>query len=332
MKILIDKFIPYIEGRLEPYAKVEYLLPSDFTAESVKDADALIVRTRTKCNQELLEGSKVKFVATATIGIDHIDQIWCKANGITVSNAPGCNAPAVAQYVWSSLLRRDVRAGRDKIGVVGCGHVGSIVADWGRRLGYEVFVSDPPRQRAGITDSYLELSELLEKCNVVTIHTPLTYKGEFPTYHLFNEESLQKMRPGALLINAARGEVVDNEALLSILKKGDISAIIDTWEGEPEINRQLLELVDIATPHIAGYSEEGKRRGTRMALESLERYFGITIDKTGLTEAYQPPAEINRQAIEDSYDALTDSKMLKATPKDFEKLRSEYNFRKEPQQ
>ncbi len=330
MKFIVDDNIPFIKGRLEDVAEVVYTDQFGFTPELVRDADAIVIRTRTRADEPLLGGSRVRLVATATIGTDQIDIPWCRSHGITVRNSPGCNAPGVAQYVWSALLREGFDPTRHTLGVVGCGNVGSIVADWGRRLGARVAVSDPPRQRAGINDYYLSLEQLLATADAVTLHTPLTREGEDATYHLIGERELELMRPGTLLVNAARGPVADGEALRRVLGKKHIRAVIDTWEGEPDIDPRLLELADYGTFHIAGYSLEGKQRATRMVLEAIEETFGLTLDKSGLAPAFTSPATISAKAILDSYDPGADTAPLRANPAAFDTLRRDYDFRREP--
>lgn len=332
MKFVVDNKIPFIKGRLERIGEVVYVDPFAFTPELVKDADALIIRTRTRCNASLLTGSSVKLVATATIGTDQIDIPWCESNGITVENAAGCNAPGVAQYVWSSLLRNGFDPHRHTLGVVGKGNIGSIVADWGRRLGAKVIVCDPPRSKRGLTDEeYLPLETLLTRADAVTLHTPLTKDGEDPTYHLIGTSELQLLKQNAILINAARGPVVDNKAWVEWIKAHKGKAIVDVWEGEPDINRQLLSGALVATPHIAGYSRQGKERATRMVLEAIERNFGINLDKSGLEGEYTPGKEsIDSAVITRSYDPQTDTFPLRSNPENFEQLRSEYDYRHEP--
>ena len=345
MKIIIDENIPYIRGRLEPLAEVVYADQDKIDADLVRDADIIIIRTRTRADASLLEGSRVKTVATATIGTDHIDIPWCEANGIRVVNAPGCNAPAVAQYVWSSLLRQGFDPSRHTLGIVGCGHVGSIVKEWGELLGARILVSDPP------IGENLPLDTLLRESDAVTLHTPLTKSGECPTFHLIGEGQLAAMRPGAILINAARGPVVDNQALKQAVLSGHIRAIVDTWEGEPAIDPELLASVTYATPHIAGYSQQGKERAVRQVLEALcldrreeigdRRCDSIVMLTDGLCGAYVPLKSLTPQpgnlasTIVGSYDPAEDTAMLRRAfsaegPKAFERLRHDYNYRPEP--
>ncbi len=328
--IAIDKDIPFIQDRLEPVARTRYLDQDEFTPEAVADADAMIIRTRTRCDRRLLEGSRVKFIATATIGMDQFDLPWLHSAGIKTANAPGCNAPGVAQYVWSSLLHLGLNPDNLKLGVVGCGNVGSIVADWGRKMGAEVLVSDPPRQMAGIPDNYAPLKKIMSECDVITLHTPLIRTGENPTYHLVGEPELRMMRKGGILVNAARGPVVDFKALSSALDHQDLMTVIDTWEGEPEIDAAMLGKVDIGTFHIAGYSLEGKQRATRMSLESMERHFGFEVDKSGLAGAYVIPERVEASIIKDSYDPFADTILLEKNPDRFDRLRAEYIYRREP--
>lgn len=352
-KIIIDDNIPYIQGRLEPVADVEYVDQFGFTPANVRNADAMVIRTRTRCDSSLLAESGVKIIATATIGVDQIDIPWCENAGIKVVNSPGCNTPAVAQYVWSALLRKGFNPKKQTLGIVGCGNVGSIVAQWGRLLGARILVSDPPKQEAGIPVinpidkeanpqvsnptgqqgnieiSYVPLETLMRECDAVTLHTPLTRDGSHPTYHLISDKEIAAMKPGAIFINAARGPVLDTQAILQPLRNGKISAVIDTWEGEPDINRELLDLADIATFHIAGYSRQGKERATRMVLEELEKFFGFEVDKSGLAPAYISPKDLTAESIISSYDPAIDTAALRSDPAAFDTLRRNYNYREE---
>lgn len=324
MKIVVDEDIPFIRGRLEKSGiETIYKNQWDFTPSEVRDADALIIRTRTPVNGSLLEGSKVKLVATATIGKDQIDEDWCLQNGITVRNAPGCNAPGVAQYVWASLLRDGFEPARSTLGIVGCGNVGSIVKSWGERLGARILVSDPPK---GLD---YPLDRLLSESDAVTIHTPLTRQGRYATWHLVGEKELSLMRDGKILVNAARGPVVDGHALKKEILSGRIRAIIDTWEDEPQIDPELLDKVDFGTFHIAGYSSEGKQRATRMVLEAIEDEFGTSIDKTGLAGDYKMPEHLDSSMIINSYDPQVETDLLRKNPYKFDSLRAGYKYRHE---
>ncbi len=330
MKIIADKNIPFLEGRIKDAELIQHPA-SEIDAEAVKDADALIVRTRTRCDANLLRGSKVKLVASATIGTDHIDIPWCEENGIAVCNAPGCNAPGVALYVWSNLLRNGFDPTKDTLGVIGCGNVGGIVAAWGKKLGAKVLVCDPPRKEKGLTDhDYLPLEEVLQRSNAITLHTPLTRDGEHPTFHLINKESLEHLHPEAIFINAARGEVAKTEDLVEAIENGRIRvAIIDTWEGEPSIDSHLLQLADTATCHIAGYSVEGKQRATRMALEAVANTLGLEVDFNGLQGPYEEPKNLTQELITEAYDPAPMTANLKANPASFETIRNAYTLHKE---
>ncbi len=335
MRIIADDNIPYLKGRLEGIAEVVYVDQFGFTPEIVKDADAIIIRTRTRANEELLGESKVRLVATATIGMDQIDLAWCESNGIVVRNAPGCNAPGVAQYVWSALLRCGFDPKRDTLGIVGCGNVGGIVYAWGKELGCRMLVSDPPREareRAmGIESGieYAPLERVLAESDAVTLHTPLIRSGEHATYHLIGERELELLRPGKLLVNAARGPVVDFVALKSEVMSGRIRAIIDTWEGEPEVDAELLDKVEYGTFHIAGYSRQGKERATRMALEAVMDVLGLPADLNGLTGRYEGTEGLTCEKIIASYDPGIDTASLRAEPATFDKLRATYHYREE---
>lgn len=329
MRIIADDNIPFLKGRLEEEAEVTYVDQWGFTPELVKDADALVIRTRTRCDKSLLQGSGVRLIATATIGMDQIDREWCAANGITVRNAPGCNAPGVAQYVWSSLLRMGFDLRKDTIGIVGCGNVGSIVREWGEALGARILVSDPPKEEAGAAGEYTALEELLERSDAVTLHTPLTKSGKHATHHLIGERELSLIREGKILVNAARGPVVDFKALKPHVTCGRIRAVIDTWEGEPEIDSELLGAVKYGTFHIAGYSRQGKERATRMALEAVKDTLGIKADISGLESAYTGTPGLTPERIVSSYDPAGDTIALREKPEEFDILRKNYIYREE---
>lgn len=329
--IIVDDNIPFIKGRLEKEADVRYVDQFGFTPQSIAGADAMIIRTRTRCDSALLKDSSVKLIATATIGMDQFDLPWCKENGIETVNSPGCNAPGVAQYVWSSLLRMGFDPRKNTLGVVGKGNVGSIVTEWGRAMGAEILVCDPPRQRAGHNDEeYVSIETLLENVDAVTLHTPLTRTGEDATYHLLDSNRLSLIKEGGILVNAARGPVVNTIALTEEIRNRRLHTVIDTWENEPEISLPLLQSADIATFHIAGYSLEGKQRATRMVLENVANFFSIDVDTSGLAPAYSLKGEVRPEVIVDSYNPFDDMMPLLENPEKFDRLRADYNFRKEP--
>ena len=319
MQVVIDKGIPFLEGVIEPYAQVLYLLPEEITPDTVRDADALIVRTRTRIDKELIEGSKVRFVATATIGYDHINQDYCNQAGVRWVSCPGCNAQAVCDYVEEAISTMKSGKKALTVGIVGYGHVGKLVAQMANKKGYRVLLSDPP---LGIGASLQEIAPL---CDVLTFHTPLTRDGAYPTYHLGNADVLRLCKPDALIINAARGGIIDEQALLAHIstflskeEKGGIA--IDCWEGEPTINRALLQKVDLASFHIAGYSIEGKMRASEMCLEAFCKFFSL------------PILSINKKVVPLHGDSKSGwlkriSDQLKAHPEQFEQLRKNYPLR-----
>ncbi|MCC8072151.1 MAG: 4-phosphoerythronate dehydrogenase [Bacteroidales bacterium] len=332
-RIIIERNIPFAQGVLEPLASVSYLSASEITPQAMAEADALVTRTRTRCDSALLSGSPCSLIASATIGLDHVDLRYCRERGIEVVNAPGCNAPAVAQYVWSAILRlAGTQRLKDlKIGIVGVGHVGKIVEDWGRQLGVTLLLCDPPRQEVEGADHFVSLSQVAEEADVVTFHTPLTHEGPYATYHLAGASFFQACRRRPIIINAARGGVVDTDALISALESRSVKdAVIDCWEGEPlNLSPRLLQHAVYATPHIAGYSIEGKHRATQMALEAVSRHFSLTLPATSDALDMGTSAQVDPESILASYDPAVDTAALKSHPEDFESLRNHYPLRHE---
>ncbi len=330
LTILIDRNVPFL-GVLKSHARVEYLSPDEFTPERVRHADALIVRTRTRCDASLLEGSDVRFIGTATIGTDHIDLDWCRSAGIEAVNAPGCNAPAVAQYVFSTLMHVINRPLRQyTIGIAGVGHVGGIVERWARAMEMTVLRCDPPRQRAEGGDGWHTLDELAARADIITFHPPLTTDGPDATYHLCSRDFFAALRRAPIIINAARGPVVDNTAWTEAIDAGLCGpAIIDCWEGEPHIDHDLLYRAAIATPHIAGYSRQGKARASQAVLTALCRHFGLP--ELRLAESTPPPPalSITPATALHGYDPIPESDALKHFPDDFEQMRDHYPLRDE---
>ena len=334
MKIVVDRNIPFIEKPLSEIGRVVMLPGAEITPAVMADADILITRTRTRCDASLLDGSTCRFIGTATIGTDHIDLDYCRNRGITVANAPGCNAPAVAQWVLAAIQSHKPE-GRDfsdlTLGVIGAGHVGSIVIRWARGLGMRVLVNDPLLQeRDPAAYSYSTIADIARECDVITVHTPLTRTGSHPTHHLINKEFVSSLRRTPLLLNAARGAVTDTAALLDGLDKGLIGAVgIDCWEGEPDMNPQLLARAFAATPHIAGYSRQGKIRATQMVLDSLSRHLNLPSPLQADAPAIATVPDTITPA-QTAYDILADTAALRATPTLFESLRNNYNLREEP--
>ena len=315
MRIIIDKGIPFLEGVFGSGITALHLPPEEITSETVREADALFVRTRTRIDRALLEGSKVRFVATATIGFDHIDQAYCQEAGIHWVSCPGCNAQAVCDYVEEAISSMKSDKTELTVGIVGYGHVGKLVAQMAEKKGYKTLISDPP---LGIGEALHTIAPL---CDVITFHTPLTHEGKYPTYHLCDANILRLCQPNTLIINAARGGVIDEKALCDILtEKGQLSTVIDCWDGEPEINKTLLNMVDLASFHIAGYSIQGKMRASEMCLHAFCEFFSL------------PILSINKKVVPLHGDSekgwlLRITEQLKATPSHFEQLRKQYRLR-----
>ena len=347
MKIIADNKIPFLRGALEPYAEVVYLPGKETTADVVRDADALITRTRTACNASLLEGSKVRVIATATIGFDHIDTAWCEANGIIWKNAPGCNSWSVKQYVTAALVtlarKRGLKLEGMTLGVVGVGNVGSKVAEAASILGMKVLLNDPPRQRAE-GGPFVSLDEIISRSDIITLHVPLQKEGEDATWHLFDAARLAKLRPSQILINSSRGPVVDNKALKTALAGHHIAgACLDVWEGEPELDPGLVEMLDLSTPHIAGYSADGKANGTTASVRTVAEVLGLPLTDWEATGIPAPAQELEfdldatgkslqevlTEAVLHTYDIEADSNALRADLGAFEKLRGDYPVRRE---
>lgn len=331
MKVVVDDKIPYIRDAVAAIAdEAVFKKGADISADDVRDADALIVRTRTRCDRQLLHGSKVRMVATATIGYDHIDTDYMREAGIRWVNCPGCNAGSVRQYVESVLMVLAQRCSlpldrRTTLGIVGCGHVGAKVRDMALDMGLNVIVSDPPK---GIADG-VTMADMAERADVVTFHVPLTKTGEHATWHLADRQWMKSLKRQPIIINTSRGEVVDNDALLDAMNAGLVKqAVIDTWEHEPDINRTLLDRVIIGTPHIAGYSADGKANADNMVIDAICQFFSL--ERPSLI---MPPSLPDDFVYDGSplslYNPLEDSERLKSRPDDFELLRGNYPLRRE---
>lgn len=341
MRFVIDKYIPFIEGVLEPFGDVIYARPAEITPELVRDADALLVRTRTCVDEKLLGDSRCRFVGTATIGMDHYDTEWCGKAGIKLVNAPGCNAPAVAQYVLSSigcLWRTPLN--HTTIAIVGVGNVGRLVERWCRALGMKIMRVDPPRQAVEGGKDWFTLEDAAKEADIITFHTPLTREGRFATFHLADKLFFETLQRKPLIINAARGPVVDNKAWMDAIDKGQIKgAVIDVWEGEPLVDQELMLKADISTPHIAGYSLDGKIRATQMVLDALSAHFGLPGLKADSRKAVSIPEVVTMETVMASYDPMEDTAMMRNTlnrsmsddevKRAFEYLRDSYPLRHE---
>ena len=346
VKIVADDNIPFLKSVLDGQCEVVYLPGEQIGRKDLEGADALIIRSRTRCNEALLKGTSVSFIATATIGFDHIDTAFCSKSGIEWSNAPGCNAGSVAQYLLSALLHLSAVLRLDlkdmTLGIVGVGHVGSRVAAIGRALGMKVLLNDPPRQRAGDTESFAGLEELITGSDIISLHVPLNMSGRDMTYHLVDDAFAEKLKKPAVLINTSRGEVADGGALKRAVNRGKLHyLVLDVWENEPHPDPGLMELTGIATPHIAGYSTDGKAKGTGMAVRAVSRFFGLGLDEWAPGELPEPktinvkgsgraPMDVLSEVVTCSYDIMKDHEALRSKPGDFERLRAAYPSRREP--
>ncbi|MEI6050463.1 MAG: 4-phosphoerythronate dehydrogenase PdxB [Bacteroidota bacterium] len=347
IKIIADDKIPFLKGALEPYAEVAYLPGKQITRDVVNEADALLIRTRTKCTESLLKGTSIRFIGAATIGFDHIDIQYCKKHNIRWTNAPGCNSSSVQQYIAATLLKMATgfrfNLKNKTIGIVGVGNVGSKVESLARALGMNVLLNDPPRTRKEGEKNFVTLGNILHVSDIVTVHVPLSIVGVDKTYHLFNDKSFEKMKRGAWFINTSRGEVTETAALNKTLESGKPGgAVIDVWENEPDIDLDLMAKAFIATPHIAGYSTDGKANGTAMVVNSLCDFFdlplknwypdnvplppnpGITIEGKGKSDE-----DIIREAVFYTYDISSDDIKFRFSPSDFEIQRDNYPLRRE---
>lgn len=340
MKIVADNAIPFLRGVFEPYAEVIYKDGDGICQADLRNADALLPMTRTRCSSELLQGGAVRLIATASIGTDHIDIPYCQEHGIYVQNAPGSNAGGVMNYVFSALFacaaRKAVNIMGSTIGIVGVGNCGSRVRKMASYLGMKTLCYDPPRAEAEGPDGFVSLEQLLAGSDVVTMHVPLNRQ----THHMAGADFFAAMKPGAIFINTARGEVVDEKALKAYIPRlGGV--IIDTWENEPGIDRDLVEMVDIATPHIAGYSYQGKQNVTSAVVRAVARFFGISqlfefFPEAELSELESIKLDLKGMnmgeiaaILQYNYPIFTDDFMFRIAPGDFQKIRRDYRYRRE---
>jgi erythronate-4-phosphate dehydrogenase len=349
IKIAADNKIPFLKGVLEPYADIQYVSPAEMTTEALRDADGILIRTRTHCNESLLKGTNVKFIATATIGYDHIDTKYCNDAGIYWVNAPGCNSSSVQQYISSAILtiakKNNLKLSETTIGIVGVGNVGKKVEKIARLFGMQVLLNDPPRAREEGPEKFVSLNELLSRSDIITLHVPLNKTGEDKTYHLADDAFFAKLNHKKLIINASRGPVVETAALKKALQQKIVDAcVLDVWENEPNIDRELLALVDIATPHIAGYSADGKANGTSMSVAELRKFFKLPMPEGWYPDSIPPSLqqreitidcenktkqEILYEAVIASYNILSDDTTLRTSVETFEQQRGAYPIRRE---
>jgi len=361
MKIICSTNIPYAEEAFRPLGDLTILAPKDITAACVRDADVLVIRSTLRVNRALLEGSRVRFVGTATIGTDHLDLAYLDQAGITWCAAPGCNANSVSEYITTALLclsqRHNFTLEGKTIGVVGVGNVGRLVVRKAQALGLRVLQNDPPRRAAENNPVFLPLEQLLAEADILTLHVPLTKIGPYSTWHLADRHFFERVKPGIVWLNAARGAVMDSDAFLEARAAGKVAcAVLDTWEGEPAFRTDVLAKADIATPHIAGHSFEGKVMGTVMVYQAVCRFLGIKPTWTSegrlpsesllppplVPEIRLDPAGLSEEAalwriVRPVYDIEADDRRMRAgavaDPKargaHFEKLRENYPIRRE---
>ena len=354
MKIVADENIPFVRQAFEPLGDVVTAPGRQMTPEQVADADALLVRSVTKVNAELLDGSTVRFVGTATIGTDHLDTTYLDRRGITWAAAAGCNANSVAEYVVAALLvlaRRDGFRLADKtLGVVGVGNVGSRVVRYARALGMTVLKNDPPLQRQTHDRRFVPIERIFE-ADLVTLHVPLTRQAKDATWHMVDADFLSRLRADAYLLNTSRGAVVDGAALRNALQQQRLAgAVLDVWENEPDIDVELLELSALGTAHIAGYSFDGKVMGTRMIHDAACRCFGLSTEwdprplmpppatpQLQVEACGRDPQDVVASVVASIYDIEKDDADLRAVgglPLDqrgshFDRLRRDYPIRRE---
>ncbi len=361
LNIVADENIPALQALFGPLAQIRTLPGRSMTAADLKGADLLLVRSITRVDEALLDGTAVRFVGTATIGTDHIDQQYLRARDIAFASAPGCNADAVVEYVLTVLYTLASEQGfalRDKtVGIIGVGNVGSRLQWRLERLGVRLLLNDPPRADITVQDSaadvepdgsdvFVSLDVVLETADIICLHTPLVKSGPWPTQHLLGSDQLNRLKPGAILLNAGRGAAIDGAALLAIMpRRTDVTLVLDVWEGEPDIDRALAAQVRIATPHIAGYTLDGKIRGTYMLYQAVCEHLGLP--PAGPFKHYQPEPSIRRvdigagahplELMQLLYDPFRDDRALRAIlslPETmrgsaFDRLRKDYPVRRE---
>jgi erythronate-4-phosphate dehydrogenase len=334
-RLIIDKHIPFIKGVLEPYAKIDYVAGDRIDNKMVRKADGLIIRTRTLCDKSLLHDSSVNFIATATIGFDHIDTEYCSQNGIHWQHAPGCNANSVMQYLASVLsslaTNRNFSLSGKRIGIIGVGHVGSKIAALAKGIGMIPMLNDPPRAANEGPHGFVSLEEIQENADIITLHVPLNIGGIYHTHHLADDNFFESLSKAPLLVNTSRGPVVETPAVKNAIRNGKISGFAaDVWESEPDIDPELLNLALVATPHIAGYSVEGKANGTAAAVQAASRFFGFGLDNWYPASLAESVEQNLAHAILSTYNVRYDDIMLRNDPSRFEHYRNHYPVRREP--
>lgn len=351
LRLLVDDNIPFAQQAFSALGDVRLVPGRTINPAMLRDIEVLLVRSVTTVNAALLDKTPVRFVGTTTIGVDHVDVEYLRDQGIAFANAAGSNANSVAEYVMAAIVHyvcaKRLRMFDLTIGVVGVGNVGSRVVKFAQALGLRVLQNDPPRQRAEKNTEFLSLDQLMQ-ADIISLHTPLTMTGNDATFHLFEAKRLAQMRPGSLLINTARGGVVETAALKAALPQGQLTGYLDVWENEPEIDGELLEQVGLGTPHIAGYSYDGKINGTYQIYQALCQFLDRKAlwQPKGLPQPAKPKIRIEklptveenlRRVISVAYDIVADSERLKFAAKYsrqergryFDELRANYPIRRE---
>ncbi len=351
LRIVADENMPNVENWFSTIASSIVRKPGrTLTKDDLAEADVLLVRSVTQVNEALLQNTPVKFVGSATIGTDHIDQAYLSSQNIQFHHAPGCNAQSVVDWLLAVLARmhvdHDLHWWQKTIGVVGVGNVGSKVVARLKAIGCRVLECDPIRHENGLLDAHVELADLMQQCDIVCLHTPHTRAGNYPTHQMINHAMLEKMRPNALLINGGRGPVVEHQALLSHLEQNSMRAVLDVWPDEPEVPESLLNRVDIASPHVAGYSLEGKYMGTQMLAQAAYDWAKLTVPSHGsLPQAFNLDARLYQQEDADLwvselilavYDPARDTVAMRQSVESgyissstFDQLRKSYPIRRE---
>ncbi len=354
MTFVVDRNIPLALEAFSQMGDVVRLATTDITPVAVRNADVLVVRSETRVNRSLLAGSRVGFVGTTTIGTDHVDLDYLASCGIAFASAPGCNANAVKEYFAAAMLHLTSKFNltlRGKtLGIIGVGNVGNKIREAARLLGMKAFLNDPPRARKEGPEGFADIEDLMD-CDIITLHTPLTTTGQDPTFHLFDGERFARLKPGTIFVNTSRGAVADTTALKAAIRNSHLSyAILDVWENEPQIDTELLSMVTLGTPHIAGYSYEGKVTGLRMVHRAICGHFGISSSwnpssfddaatslQTSGFDRKLTDEQFLCSVIRTAYDVTGDDADLRRMPQDprdtgkayFMKLRSGYRMRRE---
>jgi erythronate-4-phosphate dehydrogenase len=345
MKIIADDKIPFLRGVLEPFAEVLYIPGNRISNTVLKEADALLTRSITACDEALLKNTAVKLIATATIGDDHIDKTYCRENNIKVATAKGCNAGAVNQYVQAVLVglayQKKIDLSRQTMAIIGAGNIGKQVLETAELFGMNALLNDPPREREEGPGQFVSLEEIKDKADVISLHVPLNQDGKDRTHHLLDQAFFSQLKKPVILINTSRGPVIESRALKLAIDSGRVNGLaLDVWENEPLPDPELVHLADLATPHIAGYSVEGKVMGTAMTVQAVSRFFQLGINdwmpgyekitgRLSLDCSGLNTKEVLHRVFDSVCPLQHDSHRLKQNVDAFEEQRRNYTFRAE---